>query len=102
MGGYASERDGDYYTCICGESSRHSYLTSSRDGYIAECCENKGWEQFHYGTILLTKKPGETQEDAINRSKAYNEWYTETDWERYYKDKSYRKARTRSFQEMKG
>ena len=61
---YASERDGDYYTCACGHTTEHSYLLSSRSGFITKCCRQRGWDFFEYRGLWLSKKPEETHDEV--------------------------------------
>lgn len=75
MGRYASERDGDYYTCACGDTIKHSYLLSSSDGYISDCCKEKGWDYRTIGIGYFVKKPSETWEDVEARSRTKREWF---------------------------
>lgn len=97
---YASERDGCYYKCLCGDTIEHSYLISSSNGFIADCCKAKGWDKFEYGAVVITKHPDETYDDARGRSDAYDKWCKETDWDRYHRDGSYREARSAIFDEQ--
>ena len=100
MGNYASEIDGDNYTCACGTSTHHSYLLSSKDGFIDSCCKSKGWAVFEYQGILRTKYPDETIADVKRRVDTYNTWYTSVDWDKYHRNSDYRKERSEKLKEM--
>lgn len=95
MSGYASERDGDYYSCACGETTKHSYLLSSRSGFVSECCREKGWDYFEHKGIWLTKTPDQTIEERKQESDNYYEWVRGVDWEKYYSNKDYREEMSR-------
>lgn len=94
---YASEMDGDYYKCACGKTTEHSYLLSSSDGFITDCCREAGWVEFEYKGVWHKKKPEETFNEVKRRADAYEQWHKETDWPRYYRDNNYRESRSRDF-----
>lgn len=67
---YASERDGDYYECLCGDTEYHSYLTSERDNTrLMDCCKKKGYEYFTIGTVQHLKRPNETYKQVVRKYK---------------------------------
>lgn len=96
---YASEIDGDYYKCACGDTVEHSRLLSSRNGYVSDCCKSRGWDFFEHKGAWHTKKPSQTREDVIHNSNAYDRWVSETDWYRYHRDKDYQELRSIELQE---
>ena len=67
MSGYASERGGDYYTCKCGQTTNHSHLTSSRDGYVASCCiREEDLLAVYYGGICFSYLPRTVVEAGLD------------------------------------
>ena len=71
---YLSERDGDFYTCACGETEEHSYLLSSANGFISDCCRKNGWAEFKYKGSVHRKRPEETIQEIKDDSDLYYKW----------------------------
>ena len=94
---YLSESEGDYYTCACGETTKHSYLISSRSGYITKCCKENGWDYFEYRGIWRTKRSNQTRDDVVKEANRYTEWVKSVDWNRYHTDPAYREIKSKEF-----